>query len=122
MNRIEPQLIAEVPNFTTRYLRMDKARIWETRYLHDPEVVALLITDDGYQPELACKATVYLDAKPAPGHVLIKDYGENEGVRAALEAAGIIGPALATLPAGWAEVTEHELLKRANVTNSVVRR
>lgn len=49
-----------------------------------------------------CRVTVRLpDATPAEGCVLVKDYSENEGLVAALLAAGVIRTTGRTFDAGW---------------------
>lgn len=55
------------------------------------------------------RATVCLNEKPAPGHVFIKDWSENEGVLQALVGAGVIEPPIRSIPTGYVEAFECKL-------------
>jgi hypothetical protein len=46
-----------------------------------------------------------------PGNVLIKNWNENQGVYEALLAAGVIGPVIRKVPAGYVEAYECKYLK-----------
>ena len=46
-----------------------------------------------------------------PGHVLIKNWSENEGIYEALLKAGVIGPVVRRVPTGFVEAYECEYLK-----------
>lgn len=64
--------------------------------------IALLVGD--------LKASVNLPHEQCDkDEIFIKDYGENEGVRAELERLKIIGPELGTYQTGFATVTKHIL-------------
>ncbi len=51
-----------------------------------------------------------VDAHPAPGCVFIKDYSENEGMMAALEASGVVKSTGRHVPTGYVEALEARLL------------
>ena len=60
-----------------------------------------LICEDG---ELMATATVKIPELPLKdGHVLIKNWSENEGIYGALRDAGIIGPQVGRLPTGYVD-------------------
>jgi hypothetical protein len=68
-----------------------------------------LVDPDTYEPLLT--ATINLPDVDLPeGHVIIKDYAENEGVVPSLIKAGIIGPSLQVVPVGYVKATIHQLL------------
>jgi hypothetical protein len=54
-----------------------------------------------------CNATVALEQLPAEGHVFIKDWSENSGMLASLQAAGVIGDVVRVIPTGF--VVAHEV-------------
>lgn len=104
-----------------------KYKHWVCRVLlgnfgNPPHPWALFLEADGDQMESGygkihdgepiARASVYLDDEhPADDEVTIKGWSENEGMAEALQAAGVIGPELRRLPAGWAFATVHKLLK-----------
>jgi hypothetical protein len=93
--------------FTTVYCDEPKAVIKKGRY-HDGSV-ALRVFDEFGEP--LCTATVCMsdyDEKPRAGHVFIREHAENEGVLAALQSAGIVGPSLRTLDAAMVDDYAHE--------------
>jgi len=62
--------------------------------------------------EPLCVATVNLPNADVPdGHVLIKNYSENEGILDALVKAGVIGEPIAEIPTGFVMVQVCPLLK-----------
>lgn len=108
-------------------LRGFKYKHWVCRVIignfqHPPHPYAIYLEADGDQQESGygqiwdgesiARASVYLeDEHPADDEVIIKGWSENEGMAAALQAAGIIGPELRRLPAGHVHATVHKLLK-----------
>lgn len=111
MTTPEPQLIATLTDFKTVHSQVDSTKVWQSFYF-DGHTPALVIADSPESP-IECVASVSLVGQgifPAPGHVFIKDWEENEGVRVALEAAGVIGPAVREIPSGFVTVTEHKIL------------
>jgi hypothetical protein len=56
-------------------------------------------------------ATVALDALPEEGNVFIKDWSENEGVLAALQDAGVVGPVIRSIPTGFVQAYEVKVLE-----------
>lgn len=64
--------------------------------------LALCLKDSEFAPY--CTATVNMPEVPVPdGHVLIKNWGENRGILDVLQAAGIVGAPVSTVPAGFEE-------------------
>ena len=57
-------------------------------------------------------ATVGLDEIPRKGHVFLKGWSENEGIPKALEKAGIVKLTGRTIPTGFSQVQEAELLEQ----------
>ena len=55
-------------------------------------------------------ATVALEELPGAGNVFIKDWNGNAGILAALQLLGVVGPVIRTVPAGFCEAHEVELL------------
>ena len=55
-------------------------------------------------------ATVALEELPGTGNVFIKDWNENAGLLGALQQLGIVGQVIRTVPAGFCEAHEVELL------------
>jgi hypothetical protein len=62
---------------------------------------------DGLDGEHLAVATVALEQLPAEGHVFIKDWSENSGMLASLQAAGVIGDVVRVIPTGF--VVAHEV-------------
>lgn len=61
--------------------------------------------------EPLCVATVNLEQADVPeGHVLIKDYSENQGVLDALIKAGVVGKPISEVPTGFVMVQLCRLL------------
>ena len=56
------------------------------------------------------KATVALDELPSDDCVLLKGWGENEGIPESLVAAGIVELTGKTIPTGYCEALEAKLL------------
>jgi hypothetical protein len=70
--------------------------------LHDINSVAM---------DLVAVATINIpDVEVGMNEVLIKDWLENEGMVEALQRAGVIGPVLDMVPAGYTAASKHELL------------
>lgn len=95
--------------FRTKYSNYPTAYIGRGFY-HDGSTALMVYTEDG---EPICKATVCMSdsgEKPADGNVFIKDWAENEGVMASLQAAGVIGEVIRSVPAGFCEAQECPLL------------
>jgi hypothetical protein len=55
-------------------------------------------------------ATVALEELPGNGNIFVKDWNENAGLLGALQQLGIVGPVIRTVPAGFCEAHEVELL------------
>ena len=89
-----------------------------TRFINESVVIqkatypngstALLLKSENGEP--LGYATAVLEELPANGHVFIKDWNENDGVLDALQQAGIVGPVVRSVPAGFVAAQEVELL------------
>ena len=62
------------------------------------------------QDEPLFTATVALNKVPKDGHVFLKGWSENEGIPEALEKAGIVRLTGYTIPTGFVQAQEAELL------------
>jgi hypothetical protein len=94
--------------FHTKNWRDDQATVRRACY-PDGSAKLTVIGRYGY---VLCDATVCLSDRriyPADGNVLIRDWGENEGVLRALQATGIIGPTVRTHPSGVAHPSPVEI-------------
>lgn len=93
----------------------------KTAYIDDDVIVrkgkygdgsTALVLDDAVTGERVAKVTVCMqadDLKPTnERHVFVKDYAENDGILAALQAAGVLGEDLVVHDAGWAIAGVHE--------------
>ena len=69
------------------------------------------ITGTSLEHEPLFTATVALDEIPKPGYVFLKGWSENEGIPAALVSAGIVKLTGKTIPTGYCEAQEAQLLK-----------
>ena len=79
-----------------------------TQRAHSNGSTALvLLTADG---EPLTRATVETAEQPAEGNVFIKDWSENAGLLEALQGAGVVGPVIRDVPAGFATAKEVALL------------
>ena len=95
--------------FASKYIDSVEASIREDRYIYNDSVRLTLF--DANADELLCVATVMIMGyKPAPGCVFIKNWSENEGVYEALFAAGVVGPIIRKIPAGFIEAYECKYL------------
>lgn len=95
--------------FQSKYIDGVEASIREDRYLHNDSVRLTLF--DANADELLCVATVMIMGyNPAPGCVFIKNWSENEGVYEALFSAGVVGPIIRKIPAGYTEAYECKYL------------
>jgi hypothetical protein len=104
-----------IKNFATRYIKGDM-RVVLTKYAANG-ATAILLRDAETDEPLAV-ATVNVPPHSTATHVLVKSYSENEGMEQALIAAGVVGPRLELIPAGYTTVTKHELLmKQPDVTH-----
>jgi hypothetical protein len=93
--------------FHTRFCDETAAVIRKGQY-HDGSI-ALRVFDQFGEP--LTTATVCMsayDQTPHEGCVFIKEHGENEGVLAALQDAGVVGPTLRTLDAAMVDDYAHE--------------
>jgi hypothetical protein len=91
---------------TTKYLAETPAIIRIGRYSNHRTALQI-ISPDG---ELLLTATVNLPTMSLPpNHVLIKDYAENEGVLAALQAANVLIPTSFSVMSGFVELPVCEL-------------
>jgi len=85
------------------------ASIREDRYVYNNSLRLTLINANA--DEILCVATtMILGYDPAPGCVFIKNWSENEGVYEALFAAGVVGPIIRKIPAGFTEAYECKYL------------
>ena len=74
-----------------------------------PSNLCLEIRGTGYGEPPLCIATTNIAGYHCdPGHVLIKNWSENEGVYEALLAAGVIGPVIREVPTGFVKAYECE--------------
>jgi hypothetical protein len=90
----------------------------KTRHINETVVVrkatypngstALVLTAQNGEP--LGNATVALEELPAEGNIFIKDWNGNAGILGALQQLGIVGPVIRTVPAGFCEAHEVELL------------
>lgn len=95
--------------FASKYIDGVEASIREDRYIHNDSVCLRLVAADS--GELLCVATTMIAGyDPAPGCVFIKNWSENEGVYEALFAAGVVGPIIRKIPAGYTEAYECKYL------------
>jgi len=70
-----------------------------------------LILNDAHDGEQVAVATVNLPNEPAGDHeVFIKDYSENEGILAALEAAGVVKATGGKVGSDFVDIHRVELL------------
>ena len=97
----------------TRYVHCKEATLDFARYGDDTIAIRVFGDDgDGFADHLTTP-TVSLAGygeRPAEGNVFIKDWSENEGTLAALQAAGIIGAPVREVKAGFAIAYECPLL------------
>jgi hypothetical protein len=72
-------------------------------YMEDPSIPALAFyVDEGYGREPLAAASVNVPGRlPAPGCIIVKDYGECEGMFDSLVAAGMIEGTGVQFDAGW---------------------
>ncbi len=79
------------------------------KYGNGRTAIVLVDTEDN-APLLVATINVpeYIDLKD--DEVIIKNYSENDGVIPILMINGVIGPALDTIPVGYATATIHKLL------------
>lgn len=90
-----------------RFLGVDCV-VEKTRYANGRPA---LILKDARNGEDFAVATVNLPGVPAgPNQVFIKDYSENEGILAALEAAGVVKPTNVMASSGFVSMPICELL------------
>lgn len=92
--------------FNTKYCK-GNAYIVEKTY-SDPSNLCLEIHDSETGEPLCMATTNVAGYHCDPGHVLIKDWSENEGVYVALLKAGIIGPVVREVPTGFVKAYECE--------------
>lgn len=88
----------------TKYFEGQVVPRWATYVDGSPALQ--LYTPSG---ELVMTATVCLAEygdMPAPGHIFLKTWSENEGIYEALYAAGIVGEISRVIPAGFAQALE----------------
>lgn len=87
-------------DFKTKYIDETNCRIVQGKYSNG-NIALQVVAEVGYP---VCRATVNLGQyglTPEPGNVFIYgDYSEHEGVHTALQAAGIVGPIINTIPVG----------------------
>lgn len=92
-------------DFKSKYIDEKNCRIVQGQY-STGERALQVVAEVGYP---VCRATVNLaqyNLFPDHGNVFIYgDYAEHEGVHAALEAAGVVGPVINTIPIGGHDAT-----------------
>lgn len=98
--------------FNTKYVQCKEARLVFGAYI-DGSTAIQIVGDcgEGFEEPIST-ATVCLEEygmTPEPGRVFIKDWSENEGTLLALQKAGIVGPTLNKVGAGFATAYEVEL-------------
>jgi hypothetical protein len=106
---MEPSLLTTL-NLVTDNVTEPDADLWLGQYQN--ENVAALFFTDAYGEQLAV-ATVNLGGYgeyPAEGNVFIKNWGENAGMLQFLISAGVVSKPVRTVPAGYCEAFECELL------------
>lgn len=81
-----------------------------TTYANNGRIALNLIEVDSPYELVACATVNLPDAEVGMNEVLIKDWSENEGMVEALQRAGVIGPVLDMVPAGYTAASKHELL------------
>jgi hypothetical protein len=97
-----------------------RCRLVQSRYAFPPHPIALILDaattqrvkgKPVYEGEQIAVATVFVEgANLAAGEVLIKSWGENEGMATFLQQLGVIGAELRRVPTGFVEATVHKLL------------
>lgn len=86
-------------------------------YSNKRTAIELIDAEDGMPIAMA---TVNIpDASIESDEVIIKNWSENEGIREALQVAGIIGPTLRKIPTGFVLATVHKLLKDVDDNSSI---
>lgn len=93
----------------TKYVPLGEYNLECRGRYHDGSPALQLFGDTGRM----LTATVCLDHAPRPGHVMIKDWSENEGVLDALIGAGIIGKPVSEVPTGFVKAYECPLTQAA---------
>lgn len=96
--------------FKTKWDNVPKAYIVEKTY-SNPSNLCLEIHDFTMGHALLIATTNVAGHTCPPGHVLIKNWSENEGVYEALLAAGVIGPVKKHIGTGFVTAYECEYLK-----------
>lgn len=104
--------------FRTKYISMTTVFLQQSEY-YVGKTIHLSLYDANTGQELCIATTNIAGYIPAPGHVLIKDWSENEGVYKALFKAGVVGPIVRRVPAGFVEAYECELLKAGRIDPDV---
>ena len=92
----------------TKYENVSKAFIVEKTY-SNPSNLCLEVHDHHFGP-LYVATTNIAGYHCDPGHVLIKDWSENEGLYKALFNAGVVGPIVRKVPTGFVVAYECEYL------------
>jgi hypothetical protein len=94
--------------FQSKYISLTTVFINQSEY-YVGKTTHLSIYDANNGEQLCIATTNIAGYIPAPGHVLIKDWSENEGVYKSLFKAGVVGPIVRRVPAGFVEAYECEL-------------
>jgi hypothetical protein len=79
-----------------------------TKYGHNQNALKLFDLEDGCS--VAVASVCLPDEQLENDEIFIKSWSENQGMRKALEDAGIIGPVLEYIPVGWVKASKHKLL------------
>lgn len=103
-----PVAIARNVHLTTAFLD-EEVDIFLSEYMDGSGNLALFANSTCGEPMAVMTVNVPNYAAPA-GHVVIKDYSENEGMMYALVVAGVIAPPKETVQVGFAEGSVCKLL------------
>lgn len=97
-------------HFRTKYLDHDGTLQFD-RYHDDSTAISLFSPAEGPLATATVCLSQYGET-PAAGHVFIKNHSESEGMLDCLYALGIVGYPVRTIPMGFTEAYECELLVR----------
>jgi len=96
-----------IEDIKTKYSGEGKKILEVSCYMNNKSTALRITALDG---EPLIIATVNLEKyAPPDGHILIKDWSENEGIQLALEKAGLISEPINHYPTGFVEATEHRM-------------
>lgn len=95
--------------FKSKHILETTAFLQQSEYYNN-KAIHLSIFDANSGEQLCVATANGQGQRPDEGNVYIKNYSENEGVYEALLAAGIIGPVIRKVPAGFTHLYECEYL------------